>query len=121
MTDGGGWWSRPGDDAETSPWWTPSPSPTPRSGSGWPSGVPARRRSWRDSSPTWPLLVLVSAVTAVLGGTIGGVIAHHGSGDSTPTEVRIGAVTTPAAVAARPAGSTAAVAARILPSVVSIE
>jgi putative serine protease PepD len=69
------------------------------------------------------MLVLVSAVTAVLGGTIGGVIVHSASSqsESSPKSVRIGAAAVPASSQQRPAGATASVAAKILPSVVSIE
>ena len=70
------------------------------------------------------MLALVSAVTAVLGGTIGGVIAHSAaptSAQSSPQTVRIGAASVPVTSSRRPAGATASVAAKILPSVVSIE
>jgi putative serine protease PepD len=69
------------------------------------------------------MLVLVSAVTAVLGGTIGGVIAHStsSSSGSAPQTVRIGAASAPVTSHLRPLGATASVAAKILPSVVSIE
>src|SRR4029078_6684993 len=91
MTDRDEVWSQPtGDDSESGLWWTP---PTASSGT-----RPApRSRSWRTTSPSWTMLVLVSAVTAVLGGTIGGVIAHQGSSasDSAPKTVRLGAPTVP--------------------------
>jgi putative serine protease PepD len=68
------------------------------------------------------MLVLVSAVTAVLGGTIGGLVAHSASSDaSAPQTVSIGGATVPVTAQRRPAGATASVAAKILPSVVSIE
>ena len=71
------------------------------------------------------MLALVSAVTAVLGGTIGGVIAHSTASsptESSPRTVRIGAATVPVTTSGRAAsGATASVAAKILPSVVSIE
>ena len=79
-------------------------------------------RTWRDSPPSWTVLALVSAVTAVLGGTIGGLVVHGAAGDhSSPRSVRLGAQPTASGVPTRPAGSVSAVAARILPSVVSLE
>jgi putative serine protease PepD len=68
----------------------------------------------------------VAAVAALLGGTIGGLIVHNGDGSSdaaaAPESVRIGAVNVPSQPPVhRQAGSVAAVAAKILPSVVSIE
>jgi len=127
MGDDGDWWWRPPADAtDTTPWWRPGPS-TPSSSwspvGQWSPVVAPSRRTWRDSPPSWTLLVLASAVTAVLGGTIGGLVAHHGSGDdSAPQTVRLGATSAPASLPHHPpAGSVASVAARILPSVVSIE
>jgi len=70
------------------------------------------------------MLALVSAITAVLGGTIGGVVAHHSSSSdqgSNPQTVDLGAPSQPVTSSRRPAGATAAVAAKILPSVVSVE
>jgi putative serine protease PepD len=70
------------------------------------------------------VLVLVSAVTALLGGTIGGVVAHQAdssTSDSSPQTVSLGATSQPVTSSGRPAAATAAVAAKILPSVVSIE
>jgi putative serine protease PepD len=70
------------------------------------------------------VLVLVSAVTALLGGTIGGLVVHQaGSSDSesSPRTVSLGAPSQPVTSSGRPTAATAAVAAKILPSVVSIE
>src|SRR4051795_4654145 len=120
MTDRDDLWSHPSEgDPDPGPWWTPPPA-----SSGERSAARESRDAWRSSSPTWTMLVLVSAVTAVLGGTIGGVIAHHtgSSGDSgTPETVSLGASSQPVTSSHRPASATAAVAAKILPSVVSIE
>src|SRR4051794_2175529 len=82
------------------------------------------RTGWRGSSPSWTMLALVSAVTAVLGGTIGGVIAHATTSNpaqSSPQTVRIGAASAPVTSSGRSPAATASVAAKILPSVVSIE
>jgi putative serine protease PepD len=97
MTDSGDWWSAPAE--------------------------PAARESWRSTPPSWTVLVLVSAVTALLGGTIGGLVAHHSSSTAVdrPTTVRLGAPAAQASAQHQPLKATAAVAARILPSVVSIE
>ena len=69
------------------------------------------------------MLVIATAVAAVLGGAIGGLVAHHAdTGASRAARVTLGAP--PAAggaVGTRPAGSVAAVAAKVLPSVVSLE
>jgi putative serine protease PepD len=64
---------------------------------------------------------MMALICAVLGGAIGGLIAR---GDSNPADVRtvtIGATTAPTARVDRASNSVAAVASRILPSVVSIE
>ena len=73
--------------------------------------------------PGSTVLVLATAVAAVLGGAIGGLVVHHADGTTTHrTKVTLGA---PSAVTGsavqRPNGSVAAVAAKILPSVVSLE
>src|SRR3954453_10326416 len=81
---------------------------------------------WRESPPSWGVLTLCTALAAVLGGGISGVIAHHHDTDSTgpaPQTVTLGgtaAASTPAVPGSVP-GSVASVAAKILPSVVSIE
>ena len=78
---------------------------------------------WRETPPGWAVLVLSTAIAGVLGGGIGGAIAHdNGDSDAAPRTVTIGsATTTPASAAQATPGSVAAVAAKILPSVVSIE
>ena len=69
------------------------------------------------------MLVVATAVAAVLGGALGGLVAHHAdSTNAHAAKVTLGA---PAGsgrpVVDRPTGSVAAVAAKILPSVVSLE
>src|SRR3954454_7038553 len=119
MSDPNEWWWRPPADGARGPSWSPQPGT-----SSTPPG-PAGGRSWRDSPPGWTVLVLVAAVAALLGGTIGGLIVHHGDtsdAGAAPQTVRIGAANVPAQTQVhRQAGSIAAVAAKILPSVVSIE
>src|SRR5438270_6691228 len=121
MSDPGEWWWRPPEDTSRGSAWAPQP------GSGQ-AGLPgpAGDLGWRESPPRWSVLVLVAAVAALVGGTIGGLIVHHGdsnsAADAAPHSVRIGAVNvTSQPPVHRAAGSVAAVAAKILPSVVSIE
>ena len=78
---------------------------------------------WREAPPSWTVLALSTAIAGVLGGGIGGAIAHdNGSDDSAPHTVTIGgASTAPVSSSSASIGSVAAVAAKILPSVVSIE
>jgi len=77
---------------------------------------------WRSAPPTWTVLALSTSIAGVLGGGIGGVIAHNHASDAAPDTVTIGAsATTPAAATTPGSGSIAAVAATILPSVVSID
>ena len=66
--------------------------------------------------------MIATAVAAVLGGSIGGLVARHADRSASHVRVTLGApIAGSAAAADRPAGSVAAVAARILPSVVSLE
>ena len=77
---------------------------------------------WREAPPGWTVLALSTAIAGVLGGGIGGAIAHgNGDGDNGPQRVTIGSSTSPVSATQPVAGSVAAAAAKILPSVVSIE
>jgi putative serine protease PepD len=69
------------------------------------------------------VLVLSTATAAVLGGGISGAVAraHEGTTPARPTHVSLGALPSSTTIVERPAASVAGVAARILPSVVSIE
>jgi len=73
--------------------------------------------------PGWSVLVIATAVAAVLGGAVGGLVVHHADGShQAPARVTLGAPTAGGAASVqRPDGSVAAVAAKILPSVVSLE
>jgi putative serine protease PepD len=73
--------------------------------------------------PAWPVLALTVAITAVLAGSVGGLVVHAADDQSpaAPHTVTLGATTSGASVLARAPGSVSAVAAKILPSVVSIE
>ena len=79
--------------------------------------------SMREAPPSWTVLALSTAIAGVLGGGIGGAIAHGSStDDGAPHTVTIGAASTAPVSSSNPTvGSVAAVAAKILPSVVSIE
>ena len=69
------------------------------------------------------VLVLATAVAAVLGGAISGLVVHHAEGTATHrAQVTLGTPTAGSGTSVRrPDGSVAAVAAKILPSVVSLE
>ena len=74
--------------------------------------------------PGWAVLALTTGLAAVLGGAISGLIVDsQRPAVSSPHTVSIGAVpsSVPVSAAGRRDGSVAAVAAKILPSVVSIE
>jgi putative serine protease PepD len=76
----------------------------------------------RATPPTWTVLALSTSIAGVLGGGIGGVVGHNHTNDAPPHTVTIGSsATTPASATTPGSGSIAAVAAAILPSVVSIE
>jgi len=78
----------------------------------------------RASAPplTWPVLALTAGIAAVFAGTFGGLVVHAADDqNSAPRTVTLGASANGAPVAARTPGSVAAVAAKILPSVVSLE
>ena len=68
------------------------------------------------------MLAIATALAAVFGGAVGGIVGRHSTEEPAPTTVSLGGTPTASRpVAERPAGSIAAVASRILPSVVSIE
>ncbi|HWB65713.1 MAG TPA: trypsin-like peptidase domain-containing protein [Mycobacteriales bacterium] len=75
-------------------------------------------------APDWVIVALIALIAAVLGGAIGGVVEHHNDSDSgdgvVGGPVTIGGAGHGRTVERQP-GSVAAVAARIVPSVVSID
>jgi putative serine protease PepD len=85
---------------EPGQWWAPPPPAT---------------------TPGWAVLAIATGIAAVAGGAISGLVVHHGEQLAAPRSVTIGGAQTVAPVLARAPGSVASVAARILPSVVSIE
>src|SRR5580658_3807009 len=101
----GGWWSPP-PGPPTSPWGPPQP-PTPRP----PGRGPA----------SWTAVMILVVASAVLGGAVGGLIVHHSDRSGLVGSVTIGSFSSRGAVVEKAPGSVAAVAARILPSVVSIQ
>jgi putative serine protease PepD len=71
---------------------------------------------------TWPVLALTAGIAAVFAGTVGGLVVHAADDQSSaPHTVTLGTNTSGSPALARSPGSVAAVAAKILPSVVSLE
>jgi putative serine protease PepD len=78
---------------------------------------------WRGTPPGWSVLAVSTALAAVLGGAIGGLVARQGEhpDSAAPRTVSLGSAAASTPVVERPVGSIASVASKILPSVVSIE
>jgi putative serine protease PepD len=70
---------------------------------------------------SWTVASMMALICAVLGGAIGGLVGRSDSDDTHVKSVTIGATSNPTARSDRRINSVAAVASRILPSVVSIE
>src|SRR4051794_40537428 len=99
----------------------PSPPPPPPPGGWWSPTPPAPPKPPRDGAP-WAIVAIVAVAAAVLGGAVGGLIVHgHESDSGSPTRVTLGSNGTAQRVVNRAPDSVAAVAAKIVPSVVSIE
>jgi putative serine protease PepD len=69
----------------------------------------------------WLVAVAMTLVAACLGGAIGGLLVHHHDDTNLAGQVTIGSTTGGRAVVSRAPNSVAGVAAKIVPSVVSIE
>jgi putative serine protease PepD len=69
----------------------------------------------------WLVVTIMVLGSAVLGGAVGGLLVHHHDDNGLAKSVTIGASGSGSAVVTRPPHSVAGVAARILPSVVSIQ
>jgi putative serine protease PepD len=96
------------------------PPPADRQGGGWmPPPPPPRRQP--GGRPPWNVVAIMVVAAAVLGGAIGGLLVRHNQSDPVVGSVTIGSQTGQHTVVERAPGSDAAVAAKILPSVVSIE
>ncbi|HWC33769.1 MAG TPA: trypsin-like peptidase domain-containing protein [Mycobacteriales bacterium] len=116
----------------------PPPAPTPPAPPAYPVppatpyATPGTPQWWAPTPPapkppvagvSWVVAAMMALLCAVLGGAVGGLIVrnHDGSGAGKVTAVTIGATAEPSGDAARSGNSVAAVASRILPSVVSIQ
>lgn len=122
-----------GDMTEPGPWSTPPESPPQQQpGVGWWGPPPGSAQvGWGPPEPRrprpgpglgyWPVILITSLACAVLGGGIAAVIVHHADRDDLVGSVTIGAPSGRGAVVERGPGSVAGVAARILPSVVSVD
>jgi putative serine protease PepD len=107
-------WSPPPQQPPQPVWWGPP------AGGGWGSPPPSGPREPRPGIP-WLVVALVSVAAAVLGGAIGGLIVHHHDDNGLAQSVTIGSTAGGRPVVDRAPNSIAGVAAKILPSVVSIE
>jgi putative serine protease PepD len=88
---------------------------------GWQPPAPPPERGRGPSPVGWPVLVIGGLLVALLAGGIGGVVGYRAADRSTSTtdvNASLGSPTSP--VVQRPVGSTAAIAQKVLPSVVSI-
>jgi putative serine protease PepD len=112
--------SRPSPEPPRGDWWRDAPSSGYAMGSGW--GSPAYQpRPPRQPVLTWQVVAIMVGASAVLGGALSALIVHHADHDDTVASVTIGGYSGQGAAVERTPGSVAAVAARILPSVVSID
>lgn len=118
MTDPGPW----------SPWPPQPPEQVPAGWGGSPGGTPAgdwEQRPSRERRPQvsvpWYVAVMMVVGAAVLGGGVSGVLVHHHDSKAPVNIVTIGSSSGGRSVASHVAGSEAAAASKILPSVVSVE
>jgi putative serine protease PepD len=110
MSDDQPWGPAPPDEPMS--WPAPPVPPVP------PAADPAPARP--HPQPTWTLVAILGLVTALLGGTISGLIVHAADPTNSGVgHVTLGSTVSPTGVQRAP-DSVAAVAHRILPSVVSI-
>lgn len=91
----------------------------PDSAPGWPAPAAGRTAPRQRVPPRTGLLVALALVAGLIGGFAGGYIGPHPASPGTGQSYNPGPV--PSAVTSRPPGSVAAIAARILPSVVMIK
>jgi putative serine protease PepD len=120
MTEPGPWPPPPPPPPQQPPaagWWGPPPGSPP---AGWGPPEPPRPRPGNGMG-YWPIIVITSLGCAVLGGGIAAVVVHHEDRDDLVGSVTIGASGGRGVVVERGPGSVAGVAARILPSVVSVD
>ena len=119
------WWSRPADDPWSPPRTTPTAAPTQAFAWGAPEivGAPDRPKRRRGGLA----LAAVALASAVGGGLVGGYVGVQaaddedgGSGALVDRNASLGSPDEAGEPVARPAGSVADIASRVLPSVVSI-
>ncbi len=106
-----GWYGPP-------PGWTPAGGDTSAFPPSWqPPAQPPRRG---PAALGWPVLVVGAVLVALLAGGLGGVIGYQAADHAASTDVNASLGAPSGAVVQRPAGSVAAIAAKVLPSVVSV-
>jgi putative serine protease PepD len=93
------------------PWGGPPPVDT----TGRPTGTGPR------GPATWVIVLAVAVVAALIGGGVGGVVGWRAADKATGIDSGASLGAAPRTVVERPAGSVAAIAAKVLPSVVSIK
>jgi putative serine protease PepD len=97
-------------------WGIEPPSPP----EGWPPPQPPDPVPPRTlQPPSWPVVAILALVTALLGGAVSGLVVHHAEPSGGVSNVTLGSTAGSAGVQRAP-DSVAAVAHKILPSVVSI-
>lgn len=84
-----------------------------------PLPVPPRRSPAQRIRPRTGIVVALALVTGLIGGLIGGYVGSRPAGTGTIQSYNPGPI--PTAMTSRPPGSDAAIAARVLPSVVMIK
>jgi putative serine protease PepD len=117
MTEPGPWSPLPPPPAPQPPaggWWGPPPGP-------WGAPQPPAPRPPRNGPATWSVVAILLLASALLGGVVGGLIVHHTDRSGLVGSVTIGSFSSRGAVVEKSPGSVAAVAAKILPSVVSVQ
>jgi putative serine protease PepD len=112
------WWS----DALNDPWRNPA-SPTVIVQSAPAAAPPAEPAAEATPTPRRDLrqLLVIAAVTGLLAGALGGAVGFVAATHRGVTPVVLGSGPRAALPPARPAGSTAALVARVMPSVVTIQ
>jgi putative serine protease PepD len=100
--------------ADPGQWWAPPPTVPPL------APKPPRERV---AGVPWGAAALIALIAAVLGGAVGGLVVHGHDGNRAGSvrTVTLGATNSPELSGANGGDSVAAVARRILPSVVSVQ
>jgi putative serine protease PepD len=115
----------PGWEAASLPMGAPYPAAPPGPGGHGPFGPPPQDPAGRHTGPGWGAVIAMVAVAAllaaVIGGLFGGYLATHQSDLAGMGTGQSPIPTAGAGATARPSGSIASIAARALPSVVTIK